>query len=204
MVHHYLTNDSEHEVVAFTVNEEFLDEPEYKGLPVVPFETVEEPYPPDRYAMYVAMGYRRMNTIRARLYEEAKAKGYELITYISSNCSFEAEEIGDNCFIFEENTIQPYVRIGNDVVIWSGTHVGHRAKIGDHCFISSQIVISGYVEMGPYCFCGVNATFRDQLKIGASTLVGAGALIMRDTEEGEVYVAQRTKPREQKSDEIDF
>jgi sugar O-acyltransferase (sialic acid O-acetyltransferase NeuD family) len=204
MVHYYLTNDSDHEVVAFTVNEEFLDEKEYKGLPVVPFESIEETYPPGEYSMYVAMGYRKMNKIRARLYEEAKAKGYELITYISSNCSFEAEEIGDNCFIFEENTIQPYVKIGNDVVIWSGTHVGHRAKIGDHCFISSQIVISGYVEMGPYCFCGVNATFRDQLKIGASTLIGAGAVIMKDTEEGEVYVAPRTKPREQKSDEIDF
>ncbi len=206
MVHFYLTHDSEHEVVAFTVNEDRIEEPTYQGLPVVPFESLTESHPPGDHAMYVAVGYVNVNRTRADIYEQAKAKGYELVTYVSSKATVweGAAEIGDNCFIFEDNTIQPHVKIGNDVVLWSGNHIGHWAEIGDHCFISSHVVVSGYTVIGPYCFVGVNSTFRDAIKVGASNVIGSGSLIMKDTADDEVYGPVRTKPREQKSHEIGF
>ena len=205
MAHFYFTHDSEHEVVAFTAHEENLEGREYRGLPLVPFEEVTETYPPDRYKMFVAIGYRKVNKLRAAVYEEAKAKGYALVTYISSKATWwDENEIGDNCFIFEDNTIQPYVKIGNDVVMWSGNHIGHWVEVADHVFISSHVVISGYTKIGPYCFLGVNSTFRDVITVGASNVIGAGAIIMRDTEDDEVYIPERTRPREQKSHEIGF
>src|SRR5262249_27172380 len=141
----------------------------------------------------------------AEIYKQAKAKGYELVTYISSRATWwDANEIGDNCFIFEDNTVQPYVRIGNDVVMWSGNHIGHSAEIGDHVFISSHVVISGYTKIGAYSFLGVNSTFRDDITVGQSNVIGAGALIMGDTKDQEVYVPARTKPFDKRSDEIDF
>lgn len=206
MVLFYLTHDSEHEVVAFTASEDRIEEPTYQGLPVVPFESITESHPPSDHAMYVAVGYIDVNRTRAGVYEQAKEKGYELVTYVSSKATIweGANEIGDNCFIFEDNTIQPHVKIGNDVVLWSGNHIGHWAEIGDHCFISSHVVISGYVKVGPYCFIGVNSTFRDDITVGASNVIGSGALIMKDTGENEVYAPARSKPREQKSHEIGF
>jgi sugar O-acyltransferase (sialic acid O-acetyltransferase NeuD family) len=205
MVHFYLTHDSEHEVVAFTVSREQLTEPEYKGLPVVPFEGLADSHPPDEFSMYVAVGYRDVNRTRASLYEQAKQLGYELVTYISSKATWwDANEIGDNCFIFEDNTIQPYVKIGNDVVLWSGNHIGHRAEIGDHCFLSSHVVVSGYTRIGAYTFVGVNSTFRDAITVGESNVIGAGALIMRDTADAEVYSPQRTRAHDRKSHEIGF
>jgi sugar O-acyltransferase (sialic acid O-acetyltransferase NeuD family) len=205
MVHFYLERDSEHEVVAFTVNAEHLTEEEWRGLPVVPFENLEQSHPPEEFSMYVAVGYRGVNRIRAERYEEAKAKGYKLITYVSSKATlWDADEIGDNCFIFEDNTIQPFVKIGNDVVLWSGNHIGHWAEIGDHCFISSHVVVSGYTKIGAYSFVGVNSTFRDAITVGQSNVIGAGAVIMKDTEDHEVYSPQRTRPLEKRSDEIGF
>jgi sugar O-acyltransferase (sialic acid O-acetyltransferase NeuD family) len=205
MVHFYLANDSEHEVVAFTASQDHISEREYKGLPVVPFESITDSHPPGEFAMYVAVGYVNVNRTRAEIYGQAKQKGYELITYVSSKATiWDANEIGDNCFIFEDNTIQPYVKIGNDVVLWSGNHIGHWAEIGDHCFISSHVVVSGYTKIGPYCFVGVNSTFRDAIKVGASNVIGSGALIMSDTDDDEVYAPVRTKPRDQKSHEIGF
>jgi sugar O-acyltransferase (sialic acid O-acetyltransferase NeuD family) len=205
MVHFYLDRDSEHEVVAFTVNGEHIEEPEWRGLPVVPFEDVEESLPPGEYAMYVAVGYRGVNRIRAGIYDQAKAKGYDLVTYVSSKAThWDANEIGDNCFIFEDNTIQPYVKIGNDVVLWSGNHIGHWAEIGDHCFISSHVVVSGYTKIGAYSFVGVNSTFRDAITVGESNVIGAGAVIMKDTEDFEVYSPERTRPHPKRSDEIGF
>jgi hypothetical protein len=37
LAHYYLTNDSEHEIVAFTVNKEYIKEDTFCGLPVLPF-----------------------------------------------------------------------------------------------------------------------------------------------------------------------
>jgi len=195
VVYFYLTHDSEHEVVAFSVHEKHLTDRSVMGLPVVPFERIKDEYPPDAFSMYVAMGYKKVNFVRAVIYNEAKGKGYHLISYVNSKCTHWGDtQIGDNCFIFEQNTIQPFVTIGNDTVLWSGNHIGHHVTIGDHCFITSHVVISGCVRVGSYSFLGVNATIRDDISIGESCVIGAGALIMKPTKDGEVYVAQRTKP----------
>lgn len=199
----YLTHDSEHDVVAFTAHERYIDKAEILGLPVVPFEKLGQSHPASEHAMYVAIGYAKVNQVRAAVCAEAKAKGYSLISYVSSRCTYFGDlDIGENCFIFEDNTIQPFVTIGDNVILWSGNHIGHHSKIGDHCFISSHVVISGNVKVGPYCFFGVNSTFRDGIEIGPSNVIGAGALIMKSTEPNEVYITRRTKADARKSDEI--
>lgn len=204
VVKFYLTHDSEHEVVAFTVNESHIVDRELMGLPVVPFESIERDYPPDAFKVFVAVGYKKVNQVRASIYAEAKQKGYELITYVSSKCTYWGESIGDNCFIFEDNTIQPFVRIGSDVVMWSGNHIGHHSSIGDHCFITSHVVISGHVDVGSHCFVGVNSTTRDAISIGNSCVIGAGSLIMKSTKDKEVYIAKRTYPDSRTSDQINM
>lgn len=136
-----------------------------------------------------------MNKLRAEKYADAKAKGYELISYICSKSVYWEElQLGDNCFIFENQTIQPFVKIGNDVIIWSGNHIGHHVTISDHCFITSHVVISGHTKIGSYCFLGVNATIRDDIEIAPECLIGAGTIIMKNTKPREVYIGTRTMP----------
>ncbi len=191
----YLTKDSPYEVAAFSLHKEYITDDKFMNLNVVPFEKIEESYPPDQYSMFVAVGYKRVNKARAEIYEVCKKKGYELISYINSRATLWGEnEIGDNCFIFENNVIQPYVKVGNNVIIWSGNHIGHDSVIGDHCFIASHAVISGSVKIGPYCFIGVNATFRDGVTVAPRCVIGAGSLILKDTEEEAVYGVKGTEP----------
>src|SRR5258705_776810 len=190
----YLTNDSPHEVVAFTVDRAYLDLPEKLGLPVVPFEEVPDKYPPGLYNMFVAVGYQDLNKFRARKYDEAKALGYELISYVSSRASnFGRVSIGDNCFVLEFATIQPCASIGNDVFIWSGNHVGHHASVGDHCYIAGNVVISGNTKIEPYCFIGVSATLGHEITIGRESLIGAGSLITKDVAPQSVYITPDTQ-----------
>ncbi len=201
--HFYLTHDSDYTIVAFTADKDYISNSHYLDLPVVPFEEVEKVYPPDDYKMFVAVGYANLNKVRARKYEEAKAKGYQLVSYVcSKSVAWGDTKIGDNCFILENQTIQPFVSIGNNVVLWSGNHIGHCATIDDHCFIASHVVISGYVKIGPYCFIGVNATIRDEVEIARECIIGAGSLIMRNTQEKEVYIAKRTEPDSRDSNQI--
>jgi len=194
LAHFYLTEDSPYEVVAFAADEAFIDRRKIMNLPVVPFETIATTYPPDEFTMFVAIGYKGLNTVRAAKYKEARKKGYKLISYVSSKATqWDDTKVGDNCFILENQVIQPFVKIGNNVIIWSGNHFGHDVVIGEHCWISSHIVVSGGVRIEPYCFIGVNATIRDDVTIGRECIIGAGALILRSTKEKEVYIERQTE-----------
>jgi len=200
LAHYYLVNDSMYHVVAFTVTEAFLPEERFfKGLPVVPFEEIETIYPNDRVAMFAPMSPKKMNCLRQQVYENIKEKGYELISYISSRATIFTTEIGENCFILEDNTIQPFTKIGNNVVLWSGNHIGHHGEIQDHVTFTSHVVMSGHCSIGANSFLGVNATLRDGITLAAGTLVGMGSLINKSTDEWSVYVGNPAKKLENKN-----
>lgn len=203
LAHYYFVHDSDFEVVAFTADPEFIECQEYLGLPVVPFNAVSKQYPPDQYAMFIAISYQKINKVRAEKYDAAKTLGYSLVSYISSKATILNDyDIGDNCFILEDNTIQPFVKIGNNVTLWSGNHIGHDAVIKDHCFIASHVVVSGFVVIEPYCFLGVNATLRNNITIAQGCVIGAGALILKDTDEFGVYVTSPATLHQLRSDQL--
>jgi sugar O-acyltransferase (sialic acid O-acetyltransferase NeuD family) len=205
MAHYCFEHDSDHQVIAFAVTKEYLNQDTFLGLPLVDFAQVVTLFPPDSYQMFVALGYAKMNKLRAQKYYEAKELGYQLVSYISSRCTFLTEHsVGDNCFILEDNTIQPFAKIGNDVTLWSGNHIGHDAVIEDHCYLTSHVVVSGFTRVRRYCFVGVNATLRNAITVAPETLIGAGAVIMNDTVEQGVYLPERAKLFEKKSFEIEL
>lgn len=200
----YLEHDSEHEVVAFTVDAPYIESDSFEGLPLVPFEDIERTFPPSEFKMFLPMTHRKMGLHRYEKYVAAKQKGYSLISYVSSKATvFPGAKIGENCFILEDNTLQPFTSVGNNVVLWSGNHIGHHGMIKDHAFFTSHVVMSGHVTVEEFAFFGVNATIRDAVTIAHHTLVGMGAIISKDTEPFGVYTAPSAKKREnQRSDEI--
>ena len=194
LAHYYFSTDSNYEIVAFTVDANYIKESEFCGLPVVAFEDVAKNYPPDSYDFFIALSYSKLNAVRKEKFLAAKEMGYKLVSFISSRATVLNEgRIGENCFIFEDNTIQPFVTIGNNVTLWSGNHIGHHSVIHDHTFIASPVVISGGVEIGEQCFVGVNATLRDHIKIGDRCVVGAGALLLADAAPEGVYIGTATE-----------
>ncbi len=206
LAHFYLQHDSEHHVVAFTVHRGFMpDEGEFEGLPVVPLEELETSYPPDRVSAFAPMSHRKMNRLREGVYNDLKGRGYRLISYVSSRATtFPEGRIGDNCFILEDNTIQPFATIRDNVVIWSGNHIGHHSVVESHAFITSHVVISGHCRIGAYSFLGVNATLKDQITLAEGTLIGMGANITKDTEPWSLYKADATRASKISSADIDF
>lgn len=181
IAYEYFTYDSEYEVIAFSVEQAFIKETSLYDKPIVPFESIQEHYPPSETEVFVAVPASQLNRLRARLYSEAKIKGYVCATYISSRAFvWHNSKIGDNCFVFENNTIQPFVEIGNNVVLWSGNHIGHRSIIENNCFLSSHVVVSGYCRIGSSCFIGVNATINDRINIANDCVIASGTLVNKD------------------------
>jgi len=194
IAHFYLTNDSFYDVAAFTVDGDYIKDTTLHGLPFIPFEEIEREFSPAEFTMFIAIGYSKLNALRADKCIEAKKKGYDLISYVSSKATvwpgFEARE---NTFILEDNTIQPFVTIGKNVTLWSGNHIGHHSVIEDNVFIASHVVISGGVTVEENCFIGVNATIRDHVTIAKNCVIGAGALILKDTKGNGVYCAKEAE-----------
>ncbi|KQR18004.1 MULTISPECIES: acetyltransferase [Xanthomonas] len=185
----YFQHDSDYDVVAFSVERDFLLRPTLAELPVVAYEELEQRYPPDQYAVFVAIPATKLNRLRMRFFEDVVRRGYRCATYISSRAFvWRNAQIGANSFIFEGNVIQPFTRIGDNCILWSGNHIGHRTVVQDHVFIASHAVISGYCEIGSGSFVGVNATLSDKVHVAADNIIGAGALVTRHTEAGRVYV----------------
>lgn len=188
LAHYYLENDSTHEVVAFSVNEKYLPEHKFfRGLPIVPFENIEHTYSNSEYAFFAPMSPIKMNMVREEIYFKIKEKGYSLISYISSKATLFKNEIGDNCFILENNTIQPFVTIGNNIILWSGNHIGHHSIIKDHVMFTSQVVLSGHCVVESYSTLGVNSTVRDGITLAEGTFVAMGACIIKNTELWSMY-----------------
>ena len=188
LAHYYLENDSNHEVVAFSVNEKYLPENKtFCGLPIVAFENIEELYLPVDYKFFAPMSPNKMNRLREQAYLAIKAKGYRLISYISSKATLFGNKIGDNCFILEDNTIQPFTTIGNNVILWSGNHIGNHSVINNHIMFTSHVVLSGHCVVEDYCTLGVNATIRDGITLSKGTFVAMAASIIKSTEEWGMY-----------------
>ena len=193
LAHYYFRTDSNYDVVAFTVDAAYVTEPTFCGLAVIPFEELVSRLPPGRCEIFIALSYSKLNAVRRDKYLAAVAFGYKVASYISSRATMLNEgRVGDNCFILEDNTVQPYVTIGNNVTLWSGNHIGHHSTIKDHCFIASHVVVSGGVVIDEQCFIGVNVTLRDHIKIGQRCVIGAGALLLSNAEPEGVYMGEAT------------
>lgn len=194
LAHFYFTTDSDYEVVGFAVDADYLDKDSFCGLPVIAFEQVTQEFPPESHWMFVALSYSKLNDIRRDKVAAAEALGYNLASYISSRATVLNDgKIGPNCFLLEDNTIQPFVTIGKNVTLWSGNHIGHHSTIGDNVFVSSHVVVSGGVSIGDNCFLGVNATLRDHITLGERCVLGAGTLLLSNAESGGVYMEKATE-----------
>lgn len=199
----YIERDTNHEIVAFTVDRDFCDESRFQNKPVVPFETLEQEYPPDRYQLFIPISYKKMNRYREDHYLNAKARGYSFISYISPHARVHRHtKIGENCMILDDNVIQPYAEIGNNCILWSGNHIGHHSKIHDHVFISSHAVVAGAAEVGKNCFLGVNCTIRDSIKVAPYCLIAAGAMVLKSTKEKELHFGPRSTISAISTDEL--
>ena len=148
--------------------------------------------------MLVAIGFSKANQARAAVYDECKALGYELITYVSSKAmSWRTCPIGDNCFVFEANVIQPFVRIGNDVILWSGNHIGHDAD--DRRPLLHRVArrrLGQRDDRRPLLPGRQRHRSATASRSRRDCVIGAGAVIMKDTEEGAVYSVRGTPAAE--------
>lgn len=194
VVYYYAKEECGHNVVAFTVDREFIKEDSFHGIPVIPFDDIQTRFSPEQYAMFVAIGYHDMNRLREQKYEAAKAMGYKFVSIISSKSNLpKTVKVGENCFIMPPAIIHPEVEIGNNTFVWSGAMIGHHSRIGKNCWLTSTANISGVVQVGNNCFFAVNSTVGHGVSIGDDCFIGANTLITKNLESKKVVIVESSK-----------
>ncbi|MBV8889768.1 MAG: acetyltransferase [Alphaproteobacteria bacterium] len=182
----YLEAHSSHRIVGFTVDDRYATREQFCGLPLVPWDRLEQFFPPSQVQLLGPISYRRMNEFRRDRYLEGKERSYRFASFIHPNSQIYTDDIGEHCFILEANVVQPHVKIGNNVILWGANWIGHHCVIGDHCFFSSQIGIAGGTRIGERCFVGGQAGVIEGLTIGDACLLSAGVFVSRDIPAGSV------------------
>lgn len=196
LAYEFFTHDSEYEVVAFAVEERFLNAAEFQGLPLIAFETMEQYYSPEKYEAFVAVSTAHLNRERTRLYRQTKDKGYRCASYISSEASvWHNCKIGENCFVLPKTMMQPFSEIGNNVFLWYGSNVGHHSVVEDNCFLATA-GIAGFSRVEKNSFLGGNCLVGDDVKIAEDNYLAMGSVVTKNTPPNSVYrgnPAQRNK-----------
>lgn len=182
--------EQKYNICAYTVNSDFISTTSFLSKPLIDFEKIEKHYPANKYKMFISLGYTKRNTLRERIYNEAKNKGYTCISYIHPTCIISPDvKIGENVFMFERVIVQPFTKLGNNILVQSSASICHDSIINDNVFIGSNACINGFVTICTNSFIGANATIRDHVTIAKKSLIGAGVVINENTEESYVYKA---------------
>lgn len=208
LAHYYFENDSNYKVEAFTASKDFIKSDTHQPrdskiiYPLIPFENLELEYSVDEFLLFAPMTGRKMNTLRQNIFSSGKKKGYKFASYISSKATITNNKIGENCFILEDNTLQPFTDIGDNVVLWSGNHIGHHGRIDDHVFFTSHVVMSGHCHIKSNCWLGVNSTLRDAITLEEKTLIAMGSLVTKNTEKYGFYLGSPAKKQDKLSIEV--
>lgn len=189
----YFANETAYEIVGHVVDREFLRETTFDGRPVVASDEALTRFPPREVMAFVPLGPARMNIGRRDKYLQLKSLGYRFASYVHPSNQIHAGcEIGENCFILENQSINLDVAIGDNVVMWSGCQIGDRSRIGDHVFMASHVVVNGDVEVGEASYLGSNCTIGHGVRVGRQSFIGANALIAQNTRELAVHVVEPT------------
>ncbi len=181
------THDSPYEVKAFCIESSYLSQlkTQSEELEILNFDSLEKEYSPKDYHLFIAVGN---DSVRERIFKDAKRKGYSIASYVSSKAIIWKELIiGENVFISEDTAMQPFVEIGDNTLI-----IG--AKIGHHCTIGKNVLLSltfigAEASIGNNSFVGLNSVIKPGTKIGNQNIIGMGCNITRNTNDGEVYSA---------------
>ena len=172
--------------MCFTADKYYIKKNKLLNLPVIPFDEICTIYKPDHHEIFIAIGPSFMNENREIKYNEAKLKGYRIAKYISPS-SLCYSEVGENCLIADNVTINPFSNIGNNNFFWEYSLISHDAVISDNCYFGPRSIVSSYTKIKNNVIVGANATIKSRLTIEKNTLVGSCCYISKNTTVNSVY-----------------
>lgn len=201
LLSYYIEKDKRYCLKGYTVHEKYINKKQFSGK-VIPFEKLGQYYPKEEIQILVSIGYTNMNETRKKVCKMLKSVGYQLAEYRSPAAMIETEEIGEGNIILEGTIIQPFVKIGDYNIIWTGCNISHHSVMESYCFLAPSVSIAGNVIIKENSFLGNNAIIKNRVIIGHHALIGAGSYVSQSVEDYVVVVPEKSKILEKNSFEV--
>lgn len=88
--------------------------------------------------------------------------------------------VGQGTVITAGNILTTNIKVGDHIIINLACTVGHYSVIGDFCTINPGVNVSGDVTLEEGVLLGTNAAILEKIRVGAYSIIGAGAMVNKD------------------------
>lgn len=181
-----------YDIIGFTVNQEYIKNDTFNGLPVYPAETLENHVDPAEVKAFIAVSwYQKLCKVREEKFNYLKNKGFHFANLIAPDAVIKTDDIGEGNWINEQVYIGYNAKIGSNNVFAHRTSVAHYDSIGDHNFIGVQANILGHVKIGNRCFIGSSSLIFNGTEIGSKCVIGAGSVVRKPLPDHSVTMAPK-------------
>jgi sugar O-acyltransferase (sialic acid O-acetyltransferase NeuD family) len=195
ILHEYLGSDPRYRVVGLTVDEAFISGGTLGDVPSAPMAGVASIFPPSACRVVMAIGYNDLNRVRESAFERLKGMGYAIETYVHPEARVHTRvPLGEGSVVLPGAVIEPHATVGANAMVWCNVTLAHHCSVAEHCWIASGTVISGQATILRNTFVGVNATIVNEVTVGEYNIIGAAALISKDTKPRSVHLARSAEP----------
>lgn len=182
-------------IEAFCVEPEYINDTTFCNKPLLSLEEATKKYPPQEYRMLstilASSGLRKKMSV----FNKLKMLGYTLDNYVSPLADVSPDvRMGENNIILSFCKVGMSVVLGNANILWYDVLLDHDAKVGNGNFFAGGCKTAGFITVGDSCWLGLNATIIQRMQIADETFVGAGSVVIRDTEAYTKYVGNPAKP----------
>lgn len=193
LLKYYIECDNDgRNIAAFTMDKRYIKENEFCKLPVIPFEDINKKFSPNNYEILIAIGNRKMNDLRKKIFMECKKRGYEIASFIHSSCKIHSKIDGEGNILLEDCLVYPFAKIGNGNLLWDHVLISHDCLVGDFNTFSSYADLCGYVKIGNNGYFGKHCIMNEHIIIADYTLVGAAAYVKDNTKPYDVVVPAKS------------
>ncbi len=202
ILYSYLGSDPRYRVVGITVDDEFVSSGGIGDLSSAPMSGVVTAFPPDACRVIMAIGYNNLNKVRESVFGRLKGLGYTIETYIHPEARVHSQiPLGEGSVVLPGAVIEPHVTVGANAMVWCNVTLAHHCSVAEHCWIASGTVVSGQAKIFRNTFVGVNATIVNGITVGEYNIIGAAALVSKDTKPNSVHLARSAEPLRYSSDD---
>lgn len=188
-----IANDKDFEVVAFVCDDKYYSSNNFLGKSLYKTSEIEKVFS-HKDVKVISTGSFSSLRERYNSYLVMKSKGYEFINYISKKAIVSNDiEIGENNIIFAGTYLDFFGKLGNCNIIRPKTHIGHNFDIKNGIYIAPGCNIAGYSVIKNLSFIGIGSTIIERICIEEECLIGAAALVIKNTEPYSKYIGVPAK-----------
>lgn len=134
------------------------------------------------------------SNVRKKIIEKLKDTSVKFATLVDPSVLYSnSVKIGEGAIVCAGTIITVDVNIGDHVIVNLDCTIGHDAVIDDFVTIYPSVNVSGNVLIGECSELGTGTQIIQGKKVISNTIIGAGAIVVKDCIESGTYVGSPAK-----------